>query len=135
MENLPSNLKYTKTHEWCKRVDSNTNQWLIGITDHAQKLLGELVYVELPEVDETVKAGVECVVVESVKAAADVYAPFNGRIIEVNESLNSEPQAINESPYDNGWLFKIEIASEDESPINDLLDNEAYQTLLDGGNC
>ena len=121
MNNIPDKLKYTRTHEWVKEETDGT--YTIGITDHAQQLLGDIVYVELPEIHRTVEAGNEISVVESVKAAADVYSPLSGEVIAVNEQLNVEPQLINSSPYESGWLFKIKASGE----VRDLLDAKMYE--------
>ncbi|QIV95905.1 glycine cleavage system H protein [Allofrancisella inopinata] len=121
MSNIPNNLKYTKTHEWIK-VDGD--QITVGITEHAQSLLGDLVYVELPEVGEEFAAGDETCVVESVKAASDVYSPVDGEVIEVNEALVDDPSQVNQTPYHDGWLFKMKVS--DESQLAGLLSAEDY---------
>ncbi|BCD91315.1 glycine cleavage system H protein [Francisella halioticida] len=121
MSNIPNELKYTKSHEWIK-IDGD--EVTVGITEHAQSLLGDLVYVELPEVGEELSTGDDSCVVESVKAASDVYSPLDGKIIEVNESLVDDPSQVNNAPYKDGWLFKLKIA--DESQLVDLLSAEAY---------
>lgn len=122
MSNLPDNLKYTKTHEW---VQENTDGTLtVGITDHAQGLLGDLVFVELPETGVIVGAGDECAVLESVKAASDLYSPVSGEIIEVNELLADNPDAINKDAYGDGWIFKLQPT--DDSELDDLLDAAGY---------
>ncbi|PLV58968.1 glycine cleavage system protein H [Thermotoga sp. KOL6] len=118
--------KYTKTHEW---VEINGNIATVGITDHAQQELGDVVYVELPKVGREVKKGDVVASIESVKAAADVYAPVSGKITEVNERLNSEPELINKSAEGEGWIFKMEIANEDE--LNELLDEKAYREFCE----
>jgi glycine cleavage system H protein len=118
----PSNLKYAATHEWVRREDDGTAT--IGITHHAQDALGELVYVELPEVGRRVEQGEACVVVESTKAASDVYAPVSGEVIAVNEALSDSPQTVNESAFGEGWLFRIR--PEDPSQIDAMLDADAY---------
>ena len=126
MSEIPSELRYTKSHEWLRVEDDGLVT--VGISDHAQELLGDLVFVELPEEGTEFVAGDECCVVESVKAASDVYMPISGEIVEVNEALADEPEIINDSPYDNGWLFRIK-ASADE--IDELLDADAYQAEID----
>ena len=104
MSKIPPALQYTKTHEWIK----NEEEFLtVGITDHAQTMLGDLVYVELPEIESSLELGQECAVVESVKAAADIYCPVSGEIVEINEALFDNPQLVNEDPYGKGWLFRI----------------------------
>jgi len=105
----PSNLKYTATHEWVR--DNGDGTVTVGITAHAQDALGELVYVELPEPGREVSAGDACVVVESTKAASDVYAPVDGVVVEANAALGNEPQTVNESPYERGWLFRMKVGS------------------------
>lgn len=104
MSKIPQQLHYTKTHEWVKKEDEFLT---IGITDHAQTMLGDLVYVELPEIETNFEEGQECAVVESVKAAADVYCPVPGEVVEVNSDVIENPQLINEDPYGKGWLFKV----------------------------
>lgn len=123
MEKIPNELRYTKTHEWLRlEKDSIVT---VGITDHAQHLMGDLVYVELPKLNKKCNVGDEIAVVESVKTAADVYSPLNGEVIEVNERLSSEPEQVNVDPYGKGWIFRIKI--EDENQLNDLLDAKTYQ--------
>lgn len=104
MSNIPQKLQYTETHEWVRK-DEDT--FTIGITDHAQTMLGDLVYVELPEVETSLDSGQECAVVESVKAAADVYCPIPGEVVEVNDAVIENPQLINEDPYGKGWLIRV----------------------------
>ena len=126
MSNVPNELKYTKTHEWVRK-DSDGNL-TVGITDHAQELLGDMVYVELPEVEANYTSGEECAVVESVKAASDVYCPVAGEIIEVNEDLADAPETINQDSYDSGWMFKVK--PEDEGEVEELMDADAYSELI-----
>ncbi len=126
MSEVPSELKYAKSHEWV-RVEED-GLITIGISDHAQALLGDLVFVELPEVGSELAAGDEACVVESVKAASDVYMPVSGEIVEINEALADEPEIINTSPYDNGWLFKVQPSAQE---VDDLMDAEAYQAEID----
>ena len=123
MSNIPANLKYTETHEWIEDLGNGTVR--VGITDHAQELLGDMVYVELPEVGDSFEAGDECAVVESVKAASDVYAPVAGEIIEVNETLTNSPDLVNQDAYQDGWLFVIRLSQPEE--MEDLLDAETYK--------
>ena len=104
MNNVPKNLKYSKSHEW---VRQDEDIFTVGITDHAQCMLGDLVYIELPEVETALETGEECAVVESVKAAADIYSPVSGEVVEINEALLQNPALINEEPYGRGWLFRI----------------------------
>jgi glycine cleavage system H protein len=104
MNSVPKTLKYSKTHEWVRQDEDVIT---VGITDHAQCMLGDLVYVELPEPEMSLELGQECAVVESVKAAADIYCPVSGEIVEINEALLDNPQLVNEDPYGKGWLFRI----------------------------
>ncbi|HTM63746.1 MAG TPA: glycine cleavage system protein GcvH [Gammaproteobacteria bacterium] len=104
MSNIPAKLHYTKTHEWVKKDDDTIT---IGITDHAQTMLGDLVYVELPEVETHFDGGQEIAVVESVKAAADIYCPIPGEVVEINEAVIENPQLVNEDPYGKGWLVRV----------------------------
>ncbi|WP_449447449.1 glycine cleavage system protein GcvH [Thermomonas brevis] len=127
MSEIPGDLKFLKSHEWV-RAEGN-GRATIGISDHAQGLLGDLVYVELPNVGDTVEAGNACAVVESVKAASDVYAPVGGKVVEVNASLSDKPETINEDAYGDGWLFVIEMS--DAEQLNELLDPDAYAELLE----
>jgi glycine cleavage system H protein len=126
MSELPGDLLYTNDHEWLRREGDGTVT--VGITEHAATALGDLVYVELPEVGQDVDAGGEMAVVESVKAASDVYAPVSGSITEVNEELSDDPEKINADPYGDGWIVKIAVAELDEG---ELLSPDAYQQLLD----
>ena len=126
MSNIPTELKYTKEHEWI-RLDDEGNA-VIGITDHAQELLGDMVYVELPEVEDTIATGDETGVVESVKAASDIYAPLSGEIIEVNEELGDSPEYVNSEPYDSGWLYKMTVGNEGD--LNELLSADEYADLI-----
>ena len=122
MSNAPADLKYTNSHEWVR--DNGDGTATIGITDHAQELLGDLVFVELPEVGSTAEAGNEIAVVESVKAASDVYSPLDGEVTEANEALADAPETVNESPYEDGWIYKLKLA--DADALNALMDAEAY---------
>lgn len=127
MSELPGDLLYTTDHEWLRREDDGTVT--IGITDHAATSLGDLVYVELPEVGQEVESSGEMAVVESVKAASDVYAPIAGSIVAVNEDLADDPEKINNEPYDDGWIVRMTPSEDiDES---ELLSPVAYQELLD----
>lgn len=127
MSEVPTELKYTKSHEWIRQEADGTVT--IGITDHAQELLGDLVFIELPEVGSDVNAEEAVCVVESVKAASDVYMPISGEIMEVNEVLNDAPETINDSPFDDGWLFKVKPSAAVE--LEELMDADAYQTEID----
>lgn len=125
MSQIPQDLKYTKTHEWVRRESDNTIT--VGITDHAQNLLGDMVYVETPDVGSNYGEGDDCAVVESVKAASDVYCPIAGEISAINESLADEPEIVNKDPYGDGWLFKLKPV--DVEHLDELLDAEAYGEL------
>ncbi len=121
---IPADLQYTKEHEWVRIEDGVAT---IGVTDHAQEALGDIVFVELPETGREVAAGEACVVVESVKAVSDVYAPVAGEIIAVNEALEAEPEKVNADPYGEGWLVKIRMSGD----TVELLDEAAYATFLE----
>ena len=126
MSNIPADLKYVASHEWLRQEADGTIT--VGITHHAQDLLGDIVYVELPEVGESVEVDAEIAVVESVKAASDVYAPIAGEIIEINEALIDAPETINEAPYGEGWFFKIKPTNADD--YEGLMDADDYQDSL-----
>ena len=127
MSNIPSELRYASSHEWIRLEDDGTAY--VGITEHAQEAMGDLVYVELPEADAALAAGDEAGVVESVKAASDIYAPVAGEVIGVNEKLEDEPELVNSDPYGDGWLFKLKVS--DASELEKLLDADAYAAQLD----
>ena len=127
MSNVPAELKYSKEHEWLRKEADGT--YTVGITEHAQELLGDMVFVDLPEVGATVAAGDDCAVAESVKAASDIYAPISGEIVAVNEALGDAPEQVNGEPYGEGWIFKIKAS--DESEVAALLDATAYEALLE----
>ncbi|TRW48073.1 glycine cleavage system protein GcvH [Aliidiomarina halalkaliphila] len=127
MSNVPNELKYASTHEWIR--DEGDGVYTVGITDHAQELLGDMVFVELPEVGDNVAAGDDCAVAESVKAASDIYAPIAGEIIAVNEELEDSPELVNNDPFGDGWLFKIK--ADDESEVAGLLDAEGYAASIE----
>ncbi|MGY8564337.1 glycine cleavage system protein GcvH [Stenotrophomonas rhizophila] len=127
MSEIPGDLKFLKSHEWA-RVEGN-GRVTVGISDHAQGLLGDLVYVELPEVGADAKANEAIAVVESVKAASDVYSPVSGTVVEVNSGLADKPETINEDAYGDGWLFVVELSNKDE--LNDLLEPDDYAGTLD----
>jgi len=120
MSSIPKTLRYSKTHEWVRKEDDG---YTIGITDHAQSMLGDLVYIELPELEGHYENGQECAVVESVKAAADVYCPIAGEVFEINEAIIDNPQLVNEDPYGKGWLFKVRTFDGD---MKDLLKPDEY---------
>ena len=121
MSEVPAELKYLSTHEWVLIED---NIATVGVSDHAQELLGDLVYVELPDEGSSVSAGDSVGVIESVKAASDTYAPVTGEVVEVNGELEDSPERINSDPYGDGWMYKIQM--EDAEEVSDLLDSEAY---------
>ncbi|AJW97077.1 glycine cleavage system protein GcvH [Burkholderia gladioli] len=127
MSNVPADLKYTDEHEWIRTEADGT--LTVGITDHAQSTLGDIVFLELPEAGKQVKAGDPIGVVESVKAASDIYAPVSGEIIAANSDATDEPESVNEDAYD-AWLFRIKLAP--GANTNDLLDAAAYSKLIDG---
>ena len=127
MSELPGDLRYTSEHEWLRPEEDGSVT--IGITDHAQSALGDLVYVELPEVGQDLEVGGEMAVVESVKAASDVYAPISGSVIAVNDDLSDVPEKINADPYGEGWIVRLQPAGGIDS--GDTMDPDAYQTLLD----
>lgn len=127
MSSIPSELKYAPTHEWL-RVEEN-GEVVIGISEHAQDLLGDMVFIELPEVGRMLDASEECAVVESVKAASDIYAPVSGEVIAINEELEDSPELVNSDPYGDGWLFRVKLA--DESDLEELLSATGYQSAID----
>lgn len=127
MSNIPSELKYVASHEWIRVEDDGTV--VIGITDHAQDLLGDVVFVELPEVGADVDSGDEAGVVESVKAASDIYAPLGGEVVAVNEELEDAPELVNSDPYGDGWFFKLKLS--DVSELDNLLDAEGYDQVCE----
>ena len=130
MSDIPTQMKYTKSHEWVEHLDDGTVR--VGITDLAQDLLGDMVFVELPEVGNEVSVGEECAVVESVKAASDIYSPLSGEISAVNEAVTDTPEIVNQSPYENGWLFELKPSAKAE--IDDLLNADAYNELAEADN-
>ena len=127
MSEIPGDLKYLKSHEWV-RAEGN-GRATVGISDHAQASLGDLVYVELPNVGDSVEAGNAAAVVESVKAASDVYSPVSGKVVEVNAALADKPETINEDAYGDGWLFVVELSEPEQ--LNDLLGPDDYAELLE----
>ncbi len=126
MSEIPAELRYAASHEWAKVEDGVAT---VGISDHAQDAMGDLVYVELPEVGQVVAAGDETGVVESVKAASDIYSPVSGEIVEINEALEDEPELVNNVPYEGGWLFKVQLT--DEGELDSLLTADQYQAQID----
>lgn len=127
MSNIPSHLQYTESHEWVSIEDNGNAR--IGISDHAQEALGDLVFVELPAVGDEMSQGDPCAVVESVKAASDIYAPVSGLVVAVNEELETDPALINADPYGDGWLFELELIDTEE--LDGLKDADAYEESLE----
>ena len=123
---IKKDLRYTKTHEWLKVKGKNA---VVGITDHAQKALTDIVFVELPTVGKQVKKGEELCVVESVKSVSEIYAPVSGKVVSVNKDLEDSPETINTSPYDDGWLVELEMSTSAE--VTSLMDSEAYKKIAD----
>lgn len=128
MSETPTELRYASTHEWARLEEDGTVT--VGISDYAQDALGDVVYVELPELEVVVEAGEEAGVVESVKAASDIYAPIGGTIIAINETLADAPETVNKDPYSDGWFFRI--APNDVADLDELLDAEAYVEVCEG---
>lgn len=129
MSQVPSELKYTQEHEWVSVEDNGTAT--VGITDHAQQELGDLVFVELPEVGATFAAGDAAAVVESVKAASDIYAPISGEVVEVNDELPDNPETINNDAFGEGWIFRLQI--EDQEALKDLMTADQYEEFINSG--
>ncbi len=127
MSNIPSELRYATSHEWVRNEGDGT--YVIGITEHAQELLGDMVFVEVPDVGAQISCGDEVAVVESVKAASDVYAPISGEVVAVNEVLEDEPELVNNDAFGDGWLFRIK--ADDVSEVEALLDAEGYKNSID----
>ena len=127
MSAIPSNLRYTKSHEWV--LDNGDGTVTLGITDHAQQALGDVVFVELPEVGQELASGEEFGVIESVKAASDLYAPLGGEVVAINETLEDAPETVNESPYEDGWIAKLKLS--DSDALDALLDADAYGAVVD----
>ena len=127
MSDLPGDLRYTSEHEWLRQEEDGSVT--VGITDHAQSALGDLVYVELPEVGQELEAGEEMAVVESVKAASDVYSPISGLVLEINVDLADEPEKINTDPYGDGWIVRLKSPSNID--LSDIMNPDAYQAMLD----
>ncbi|MEJ6743471.1 MAG: glycine cleavage system protein GcvH [Porticoccaceae bacterium] len=127
MSDLPTELKYASSHEWARLESDGTA--VVGITDHAQAALGDIVYIELPEVGATLDAGSEIAVVESVKAASDIYSPLSGEVIEINPVLEDEPGTVNLSPYADGWFFRVKLS--EVSELEDMMDASDYQSMVD----
>ena len=128
MADIPNNLKFLESHEWARVEEDGTVT--VGISDHAQELLGDIVFVELPEVGKEISQSADIAIVESVKAASDVYSPLSGEVTEINEAFNDNPEIINTSPYGDGWFFKIK--PQDISEMEKLLDADAYESSSEG---
>ena len=126
MSDIPGELKYSKSHEWVRVNDDGSVT--VGITEHAQELMGDMVYVELPETGAALNQGDDCAVVESVKAASDVYAPIGGEVVEVNDALADTPETINGDPYGDGWIFRMNPS--DSGELDGLMDAGAYEELV-----
>ena len=127
MSNVPADRKYVKTHEWVMENDDGTVT--VGITDHAQDQLGDMVYVELPDVGSVLAAEDACAVVESVKAASDIYAPVAGEVVDVNEALSDSPETVNQHAFDDGWILKLR--PENPADLDDLMDAAGYEAMLE----
>jgi len=127
MANIPDRLLYTKTHEWVKKL--NSKEAIMGITDFAQQQLKDIVFVELPSVGKELKMGTPCAVVESVKAAYDIYAPVSGKVLKINQEIQEKPQLVNEDPYGEGWFLHIEISNPNE--LSGLLSPEQYRVAIE----
>ncbi len=127
MSNIPAELQYSKDHEWIRKEEDGT--YTVGITEHAQELLGDMVYLELPDEGDALVAGEEAGVAESVKAASDVFAPLSGEVVEVNEDLADSPEMVNKNPYDDGWFFRMRLT--DESELSELLSAEEYAEFVE----
>ena len=127
MGDIPSDLNYAESHEWLRLESDGTA--VIGISDHAQDALGDVVYVELPDIGAQIDTGAEVAVVESVKAASDIYSPVTGEILMINEALEDQPDLVNSSPYADGWLFCVRLDNPEE--LNSMLDADAYQSVVD----
>lgn len=130
MNKTPSDLKFLDSHEWIKVDDDSTV--IVGISDHAQSELGEVVFVELPGIGDEFVQGDEAAVVESVKAASELYTPLSGEVVEVNDALEENPELVNTSPYEEGWFFKMKVGDENLGSIDSLMTAEEYLSMLDG---
>jgi glycine cleavage system H protein len=127
MSEFPAELKYASSHEWARLESDGTV--VVGITDHAQDALGDVVYIELPEMGTSVDAGAEVAVIESVKAASDIYSPVTGEVVEINPALEDEPETVNSSPYADGWLFRV--MPSDTGSMDDLMDADSYAASVE----
>ena len=129
MSQTPSDLKFLASHEWIRLIDDNVV--VVGISDHAQDQLCDVVFVELPSIGDSVVSGDEAAVVESVKAASEVYSPFTGEVVEVNEALEGNPELVNSSPYEDGWFFKLKVSDENLENIHSFMNADSYLSRLD----
>ena len=132
MSQAPGDLKFLASHEWIRLSDNNVV--VVGISDHAQEQLGDVVFVELPGIGDSVVSGDEAAVVESVKAASEVYSPFTGEVVEVNEALEDNPELVNSSPYEDGWFFKLKVSDENLENIHSFMNADNYLSRLDDSN-
>ena len=132
MSQTPSDLKFLASHEWIRLIDDNVV--VVGISDHAQDQLGDVVFVELPAIGDSVVSGDEAAVVESVKAASEVYSPFTGEVVEVNEAVEGNPELVNSSPYEDGWFFKLKVSDENLENIHSFMNADSYLSRLDDNN-
>ena len=132
MNETPSDLKFLASHEWIRLGDDNIV--VVGISDHAQEQLGDVVFVELPSIGDEMLSGDEAAVVESVKAASEVYSPFTGEVVGINEALEDNPELVNSSPYDDGWFFKLKVSDENLENMNSFMNAENYLSRLDNDN-
>ncbi|ABV38278.1 glycine cleavage system H protein [Shewanella sediminis HAW-EB3] len=127
MSNIPAELKYASSHEWIRKEEDGS--YTVGISEHAQELLGDMVFIELPDVGDTLSAGEDCAVAESVKAASDIYAPLSGEVLAINEALEDSPELVNSDAFGDGWFFRV--MPSDVAEIDSLLDAEGYQAVID----
>jgi glycine cleavage system H protein len=126
MSSVPENVKYTKEHEWIS--ESGSNRFKVGITDYAQSALGDIVYIQLPKMGQTLQQGSVCGEVESTKSVSEIYAPLSGTVVTLNTALDAAPETMNKDPYGDGWIFEVEIT--DQAQLSSLLDPSAYQALI-----
>ncbi|SQH75326.1 glycine cleavage complex lipoylprotein [Shewanella benthica] len=127
MSNIPTELRYASSHEWIRKEEDGS--YTVGISEHAQELLGDMVFIELPDIGDTVTAGEDCAVAESVKAASDIYAPISGEVLAINEALEDSPELVNSDAFGDGWFFRV--MPSDTAEIENLLDAEGYQAVID----
>ncbi|MEY3169470.1 MAG: hypothetical protein RL421_713 [Actinomycetota bacterium] len=126
MSSVPENVKYTKEHEWIS--ESGSNRFKVGITDYAQSALGDIVYIQLPKMGQTLQQGSVCGEVESTKSVSEIYAPLSGTVVTLNTALDAAPETMNKDPYGEGWIFEVEVT--DQAQLSSLLDPSAYQALI-----